>query len=205
VVILVTPNNENDARLHFISSGGCPKFLKSTIPTKDLLLTMIEMLHGCRKVEDIFKDIRINGLVSSKYPYLPVFESIQIPAIKSTDDGDEDETQTTTSSQKINNYQVDEIEEASENTLLVPDIVSKSPQRRAQMEKDENLRQQKAAERAETTRLKEEAEREQLRKWREGRFQEMEKQENNNQLTTVKEEDEIKKDGFMFESKGSLK
>ena len=189
VIVLVTATNEADVRHHYSGYGGCIKYVRQGTATKDLLLTMVEVLYGCRRVEDIFADVKTAIQMSSKYPYLPVFESIPIPTIKSADQEEED-SQTTTSSQNFANYQVDEIENASLGTVLVPDIVSKSPVRIAQKERDERLRIETERENEEEIKRIEDAEKEEMRRWRESQFKMLEAKDGKSEEERKKEQKE---------------
>lgn len=205
VIVLVTASNEADVRHHYSGSGGCIKYVRQGTATKDLLLTMVEVLYGCRRVEDIFADVKTSIQMSSKYPFMPLFESIPIPTIKSADQ-EEEESQTTTSSQNFANYQVDEIEEASVGTMLVPDIVSRSPVRLAQKERDDRLRMEAEKENEEETKRREDAEKEEMRRWRESQFKMLEaktdgKSEEDRKREEREEEERIKREKNLQEKK----
>jgi hypothetical protein len=189
VVLLVNSSSERDAKDHFDKVGGSVKYVKSSTSPKDLLMTMIEVLYGCRKIEDIFKDVKKNQLTTSKFPYLPIFESSAITSSKDSDDGSQSiKTGGSSSVLSQNKYQVDEIEDVSECASLLPEIVSKSPQR---MEIRRN-KQEQELENDEIQRKKEDTEREEMRKWRENQFKKLDQSPEIGKVEPVPEEPSFK-------------
>jgi hypothetical protein len=60
---------------HLRLAGGVTKIVKYPFKTKDLLYTALDVLATQRKVEETFRALTKKKIISSKYPYMPIFEN----------------------------------------------------------------------------------------------------------------------------------
>jgi hypothetical protein len=190
VVILASAATEQDAKEHFESLGGTVKVLKQTCSSKELLLAMIDLLHNCRRVEDIFQDLKKGQIASSKYPYLPLFENKQKDLLES------DLAKNGSVSEHSVQFHVEEVDDGTECSSLLPEFLAKSPVKRLKEEK--RSKQQAEQDYEESVRLKEEAERAEMRKWREQQLQNLMDKENPKEETKTEPT-------LHLEPKGSVK
>ena len=72
---------------HLRGAGGVTKVVKQPIQTKELLYTIIDVLSTQKKVEDTFKSLTRKKIISSKYPYLPIFDAVNTEEVMADSDG----------------------------------------------------------------------------------------------------------------------
>lgn len=76
IIVLLHESNEREAMEHLRGAGGVTKIVMQPFQTKDLLYTMIDVLSTQKKVEDTFRSLTRKKIISSKYPYLPIFDKV---------------------------------------------------------------------------------------------------------------------------------
>jgi hypothetical protein len=74
-IILLYESNEREAMEHLRLAGGVTKIVKYPFKTKDLLYTVLDVLTTQRKVEETFRALTKKKIISSKYPYMPIFDN----------------------------------------------------------------------------------------------------------------------------------
>ena len=80
MVLLPPECNESEALHHIKENGGAAKIVKHPFSAKDVFFTVLNVLYSNRQVEDTYADLRRRKVISSKYPYLPLFEAADASA-----------------------------------------------------------------------------------------------------------------------------
>lgn len=73
--MLLNESNEREATEHLKAVGGVTKIVKHPFATKDLLYTILDVLTTQKKVEETFRALTKRKIISSKYPYMPIFDN----------------------------------------------------------------------------------------------------------------------------------
>lgn len=121
VMLLTTPNNQNEANESAAKSTGALKTISQSSHAKDVLLSLIEMLYNSRKVEDLFKDLKQSKVVAAKYPYLPIFNN-KIPMSMKKKVTLDTESVFSSSTASSAEFGVEEIEDSAEYSSMLPEI-----------------------------------------------------------------------------------
>lgn len=123
VIALVSDESKvHDANESLNSVGGVNKIVHLNAPTKDVLMAIMDVVYNRKRVEDTFRSIKKVRVISSKYPYLPVFGTKASPA-KSKEHG-VDASQSGSTSLTGADFKLEEIEEVSECASLLPEFLS---------------------------------------------------------------------------------
>lgn len=162
-IIILTDNNEKEALEHLRAVGGVTKIVKQPFQTKDLLYMIIDVLTTQKKVEETFKSLTKKKIISSKYPYMPIFDTIDTKTAAAAAESEEKQKQKETIRKpiKINEHasvksgasgsfasyhehKMEEIDEGTECSSLLPEFVNRI--RKEQPEMNSPYRQQRQRE-----------------------------------------------------------
>jgi hypothetical protein len=128
VIVLVTDETKiNDTKEQLMSVGGVNKIVQLNAPSKEILMAIMDVVYNRKRVEDTFRSIKKVRLISSKYPYLPVF-GVKSSLPKNKETGIDAGKSGSTSLTGVD-FKLDEIEDISECPSLLPEFLS--PARRS--------------------------------------------------------------------------
>lgn len=122
---------------HLRGAGGVTKIIMQPFQTKDLFYIMIDALSTQKKVEDTFKSLTRKKIISSKYPYMPIFDKSALEEAENEEKGrsmdrtSRRQTRITEigslrSGVSVSGEQkVEEVEDATDCSSLLPDYVKR--------------------------------------------------------------------------------
>lgn len=141
IIVFLHESNEREAMEHLRGAGGVTKIVRQPIQTKELLYTIIDVLSTQKKVEDTFKALTRKKIISSKYPYLPIFDAVNTEEVVADADGHKATRRPTrinevgsvepsvmsshTGVHHHHETKVEELEDATECSSLLPDYVKR--------------------------------------------------------------------------------
>jgi CheY-like chemotaxis protein len=155
VVLLTETSESNDVSEHLRAAGGATKVLRQPITSKDLLYDIMDVLCTQKKVDDTFKLLTKKKVISSKYPYMPIFDKVEDAVVSTENDAgggrkmsksaDQDGGSTNGLSVSIggthHENRIEEVEDVSECSSLLPDYVKRH--RQSQPELNSPYKQQR--------------------------------------------------------------
>lgn len=175
-VVIMSENNEREATEHIRTAGGVTKVVRQPFMTKDLLYTLLDVITTQKKVEETFRSLTKKKIISSKYPYMPIFDNpiadaaavavqeaeqkeLERTARKSlVRHGDHESVRSGTVSGSFISQQheqkVEELEDGTECSSLLPDFVKRI--RRESPELNSPYRQERLRDAADAGNLEEE-------------------------------------------------
>ncbi len=123
IIALVSDESKvNDAREALTGVGGVNKILHLNSPTKDVLVAIMDVVYNRKKVEDTFRSMKKVRVISSKYPFLPVFGVKASPS--KSKDKDYEPTKSSSTSLTGADFKLEEIEDVSDCQSLLPEFLS---------------------------------------------------------------------------------
>ncbi len=125
IIILTSDSLESDFTESLRNAGNVNKFIKTPCKTKDILFSMIEVLHTRRQIEETFKDLKKTKIMTSKYPYLPIFTN---EAVTTKNDQNKNNSYTSQHSDNTSSHKntIEEIDDGTECSSLLPNFVTNS-------------------------------------------------------------------------------
>eukprot|EP01031_Cornospumella_fuschlensis_P031634 gene31634-38231_t len=132
IVIIAKEGGVKDAEDHLMPAGGVNKVISMPINTQELFSCILDLLYHRRRVEDTFTNIKKHPLISAKFPYLSIFEAR--PPLKLSDAMNENEsTMRSVAIGSTMENTIEEIDDASESSSLLPEIIKTIRQERPEL------------------------------------------------------------------------
>jgi D-mannonate dehydratase len=173
-------NNERDALEHIKAAGGVTKIVRHPFHTKDLLYTILDVITTQRKVEETFRSLTKKKIISSKYPFMPIFdnptaaaavaanehevkESVERTVRRTIRANDHESVRSGTVASSLisaHEQRVEELEDGTDCSSLLPEFVKRIRKQHPELNspyRQERLREAADAENQEEDRLQAEA------------------------------------------------
>lgn len=131
-IVMANESNQKDAIEHLAEVGGVNKLLVPPYTTKKIMSALLEVLFNRKRVEDTFRDLKKHPTISAKYPYLPIFENSTTAEgntspskLKDLLDYNNEKSvlKSTVSSSTAHEHHMEEIEDGTECSSMIPDDV----------------------------------------------------------------------------------
>lgn len=129
IAIFNPETSEHEALEHLIAVGGVTKIIKSPHKSKDVLYCIMEVLSTQKLVEKTFKDASKKKIISSKYPYLQIFDGQHNGnnnnlELSTTKNNIETSSKSNISFRRQSEFdKIDELDDATECSSLIPNFI----------------------------------------------------------------------------------
>jgi hypothetical protein len=120
IIILLGEEEENkldDVKEVLATVGGANKILTISTPAATMLLTILDIVHNRKRVEDTFRKMKKVRIISSKYPYLPVFGT---KTTKTAANASYEPSKSEATSISATDFKMDEIDDVSDVSNFLP-------------------------------------------------------------------------------------
>lgn len=190
IIVLMGDNSEMDSGENVKILSKVNKIIKFPAPTRDVLLAMIEILHTRRQLEVTFKDLRKQKALSSKYPYLPIFEASPMRGKTKTEF---ESIHSEGSFLSEMEHKIEELDEYTECSSLLPMVLKEERKLNPQLNnrfKMEEMLKNSSQYQEEEEKDKELKERQAMQEWREKSYRMLEvKKASRDEFDPVQKED----------------
>ncbi len=126
VIIIPDDVNEAEAREHIASVGGANKIVVQPIDTKQVLLSIIDLIYNRKRVEDTFQSLKKVQFIASKYPYVPIFGG-KSPKKAYESQNEIASVHSGSTSVSAADFKLDEIDDVTECSSLYPEYLKAIP------------------------------------------------------------------------------